>query len=282
MGTRRLGIALVAALIISITITSIFYVRITRQEAAGRPQTKHVTAAASSLQPGTPLTADNLTEISWPVNVPVEGLIEKKEDAIGRMLILPLAANEPVLKHDLAAGGSFGLAAKIPSGMRATSVKTNEVTDVSGFIFPGAHVDVMVTMHPDSNAANTVTRTVLQNVQVLATGSKTEPDPNGKPENVTVVTLLVTPEESEKLALAQSQVGGNQGAIHLILRNGGDTATPDTAPVDVADLAGIPKREPQPQKAHMKHVAATSPEAYSVETFSGGKVTVTKFPQDSK
>src|ERR1700746_2564246 len=150
MGTRRLGLALVIALIISVTITYFFYVRISRQQSQTRSQTKRVVAASTALQPGTPLTVDNLVEIDWPANVAVEGLIEKKEDAIGRMLILAVAANEPVLKHDLASGGSFGLAAEIPSGMRATSVKTNEVTDVNGFIFPGAHVDVMVTLRPDS------------------------------------------------------------------------------------------------------------------------------------
>jgi len=277
MGTRRLGLALVAALIISIVITSIFYVRITSQQAAGRPQTKRVVAAASALQPGTPIAVENLTEINWPVNVPLEGLIEKKEDAVGHVLIYAVEAKEPVLKHDLAPTGSFGLAAKIPDGMRATSVKTNEVMNVAGFIFPGSRVDVLITLRGDNTLASTTTRTVLQNVQVLATGTRMDPDPNGKPENVSVVTLLVTPEESEKLALAQSQAAQNQGTIHFVLRNGGDTATPNTAPVDMAELAGIPKKEP-PQKIHVRHVAAPIPETYSVETVSGGKVTVVKFP----
>jgi pilus assembly protein CpaB len=138
-------------------------------------------------------------------------------------------------------------------------------------------VDVLVTLRGENNASTT-THTVLQNVQVLATGTKTDPDPNGKPENVSVVTLLVTPEESEKLALAQSQATQNQGSIHFVLRNGGDAARPDTAPIDMAELAGIPKKVPQP-KAHTKQAAATiAPAAYTVETVSGGKVTVAKFP----
>src|SRR5437762_12863871 len=202
MGIRRLGFALGAALVMSLAITSIFYIRITRQQAASRPKTKLVVAAATALQPGTPISADNLTEISWPVNVPLDGLIEKKDDVTGRVLIYALAANEPVLRRDLGASGSLGLAAKIPDGMRATAVKTNEVMNIAGFIFPGSHVDVLVTLRGENNASST-THTVLQNVQVLATGTKTDPDPNGKPENVSVVTLLVTPAESEKLALAQ-------------------------------------------------------------------------------
>src|SRR6266849_6719382 len=223
MGTRRLGFALVAALVISLGMTSVFYVRIARTQAAARPKTKRIVAAAVALQPGTPIPAENLTEINWPVNVPLEGLIEKKQDVTGRVLMYAVAANEPVLQRDMASSASLGLSAKIPDGMRATAVKTNEVTSIAGFIFPGSHVDVLVTLRTENNTASTVTRTVIQNAQVLSTGTKMDPDPNGKPENVTVVTLLVTPEQSEKLALAQNQVQ-SQGTIHFVLRNGGDTA----------------------------------------------------------
>ena len=277
MGTRRLGFALFAAVVISIAITSIFYIRVTRAQSSAAPSTRRVIAAAAAVQPGVALTADNLTEINWPTNVPLEGLIEKKEDAIGRVPIYALEAKEPIQKHGLASSGSFGLSAKIPDGMRATSVKTNEVMNIAGFIFPGSHVDVLVTLRGENNASTT-THTVLQNVQVLATGAKTDPDPNGKPENVSVVTLLVTPEQSEKLALAQSQATQNQGTIHFVLRNGGDAAMPNTAPIDMAELAGIPKKVIQP-KPHTKQASATvAPALYTVETVSGGKVTVAKFP----
>src|SRR6266581_8011289 len=158
MGTRRLGFALLAALVISLSISSVFYVRITRTQASTRPNTKRVVAAAVAVQPGVPLTAENLTEINWPVNVPLEGLIEKKEDAIGRIPIYALEAKEPAQKHGLASSGSFGLSAKIPDGMRATSVKTNEVMNIAGFIFPGSRVDVLVTLRSENNASSTVTR----------------------------------------------------------------------------------------------------------------------------
>src|SRR5258707_10777382 len=228
MGTRRLGFALIAALVISLGITSVFYVRITRTQAASRPKTKRIVAAAVALQPGTPITAENLTDIDWPLNVPLDGLIEKKEDVAGHVLMYAVATNQPVLRRDLASSASLGLSAKIPDGMRASAVKTNEVTNIAGFIFPGSRVDVLVTLKPDNNAASMETRTVLQNVLVLSTGTKIDPDPNGKPENVTVVTLLVTPEQSEKLALAQSQ-----GTIHVVLRNGGDAAKAAAPPVAI-------------------------------------------------
>jgi pilus assembly protein CpaB len=282
MGTRRLGFALIAALMISIAITSIFYLRISRQQASARPQTRRVVAAAVALQPATPVTAESLTEIDWPVNVPLEGLIEKKEDAIGHVLIYAVDAREPVLKHDLAPTGSFGLSAKIPDGMRAASVKTNEVMNIAGFIFPGSHVDVLVTLHVDTSLSSTITRTVLQNVQVLATGTKMDPDPNGKPENVSVVTLLVTPEQSEKLALAQTEAAQAQGSIHFDLRNSGDTAIPDTAPIDMAELTGLTKKAP-PETAHTRRQPAPKArEEYAVETMAGGKVTVVRFPMSSR
>ena len=275
MGTRRLGFALVAALVISLGITSVFYARITRTQASARPKTKRVIAAAVALQPGAPAIAENLTEIDWPVNVPLEGLIEKKEDVTGHVLMYAVAAQQPVLRRDLASSTSLGLSAKIPDGMRATAVKTNEVMNIAGFIFPGSHVDVLVTLKPENNALSTETRTVLQNVQVLSTGTKMDPDPNGKPENVNVVTLLVSPEQSEKLALAQ-----HQGTIHFVLRNGGDSASPDVPPVDMAGLAGIEKKAPQSEVKHVEQAAAAvkAPDAYTVETLVNGKTTIAKFP----
>jgi pilus assembly protein CpaB len=279
MGTRRLGLALAAALVISLGVTSVFYVRITRSQASARPQIRRVVAAKVALQPGTPIPAENLTEIDWPRNVALDGLIDKKEDVAGHVLGYAVAANEPVLRRDLAASTSLGLAAKIPDGMRASAVKTNEVMNLAGFIFPGSRVDVLMTVRGENNDASTTTaRTVLQNIQVLSTGTKIDPDPTGKPENVTVVTLLVTPEQSQKLALAQSQ-----GTIQFVLRNGGDSANPETPVVDMAELRGVQKTLPQPSQplepAKPKPVAAVvkPSDAYLVETVANGKVTVSTF-----
>ena len=284
MGARRLGLALAAALVISLGVTSVFYVRITRAQSGARPQIRRVVAAKVALQPGTPVAAENLTEIDWPKNVALGGLIEKKEDVAGHVLGYAVAANEPVLRRDLAAGASLGLAAKIPDGMRAIAVKTNEVMNMAGFIFPGSRVDVLMTLRGENNDASTTTaRTVLQNVQVLSTGTKIDPDPTGKPEskpeNVTVVTLLVTPEQSQKLALAQTQ-----GTIQFVLRNGGDSANPETHAVDLADLTGVQKTPPPPlAPLQIRRVAAVAPvvkpsdTAYLVETVANGKVTVSTF-----
>ncbi len=102
-----------------------------------------------------------------------------------------------------APGSGIGLTVKIPEGMRATSVKSDEIVGVAGFLFPGSHVDVLVTFRSD-RFPTPATQIVLQDVEVLTVGQKLEPDPQGKPENVSVVTLLLTPEDSQKLVLAST------------------------------------------------------------------------------
>src|SRR5258708_40246656 len=99
MGTRRLGLALLAALVISLGITSFFYVHLTRTQASARPKTKRVVAAAVALQPGTPITVENLTEIDWPESVSPDGLVQKKEEGTGHGLMYAVAANDPVLRR---------------------------------------------------------------------------------------------------------------------------------------------------------------------------------------
>ena len=283
MGTRRLVLALVVAIVISLVITSLFYIRVARQEAANRIKSRRIVAAAVALEPGTPITADSLTEVNWPDGVPLDGLIEQKQDVMGHFLVYAVAANEPILKRDLAASASFGLSAKIPDGMRATAVKANEDINIAGYIFPGSHVDVLATLRgQNGNNSNTLTRTVLQNVEVLSTGAKMEPDPEGKPDNVTVVTLLVTPEQSEKLALAQ-----NEGTLRFALRNGADDATPDTAPVNLNELmdGSKPVQTTKPAKVQVKvekiePVKPQPPPTYSVETVANGKISVAQFPDE--
>src|SRR5438045_8503693 len=111
---------------------------------------------------------------------------------MGRALIYPLSEKEPVLLRDLAEPGSgISLSVRIPPGMRATAVRSNEIVGVAGFLYPGSHVDVLVTYTPPGGNNVPVTETVLQDVEVLTAGQTTEPDPQGKPQTVNVVTLLL-------------------------------------------------------------------------------------------
>jgi pilus assembly protein CpaB len=153
--------------------------------------------------------------------------------------------------------------------MRAVAVVTNELNNVSGFLFPGSHVDVLVSFHPEGTN-NTVTTTVLQNVEVLSTGEKLQPDPQGKPQNVKVVTVLLAPEDAEKLLLAS-----NQGTVQFVLRNASDQAQPVTRTVDMRDLQGLAK--PAPLVAKKAAAPKPPPNVYTVEQYDGTKKGVVKF-----
>ncbi len=109
-----------------------------------------IVAAAKAIDPGATIAADALALVDWPVNFPIEGGFKNPHDVVGRVAMFPIAANEPVRDSLLAAPGAVGLTAKIPDGMRAVAVETNDVTNVSGFLFPGCHVDVLVTFRPES------------------------------------------------------------------------------------------------------------------------------------
>jgi pilus assembly protein CpaB len=209
--------------------------------------------------------------------MPVGGAFTKVEDVIGRSVIYPINEHQPILDHDVAlAGSGIGLTVKIPEGMRAVSVRSNDVVGVAGFLYPGSHVDVLVTSKVE-NSPNPQTQTVLANVEVLTAGQKIEPDPTGKPETVNVVTLLLKPEDGEKLVLASSQ-----GSIQFVLRNGADQNSPDTKPVDMTDLmTGAKKPVVEKKKVAVSkppvHVEKLPVVYYEVETISGTKRSVDKF-----
>jgi pilus assembly protein CpaB len=178
-------------------------------------------------------------------------------------VLYPLAQGEPILDRDLAAAGSgAGLSAKIPEGMRAISLKSDEVVGVAGFLLPGTHVDVLETNRSNGGSAAT-TFTVLQDVEILAAGQKIEPDPEGKATHVNVVTLLLKPEDAEKVVLASSE-----GVIHFVLRNGSDRTR-------MTEAAVATPVQTKPAHARAGMVAKSQP--YVVETVMGDKKVVNSF-----
>jgi pilus assembly protein CpaB len=276
MDIRRLSLALFISLVLSAGATYLLYSRIQRQRAA-TPATMRIVAAIDELPAGTPLAPSNLKVVDWPASMPLAGAFSKPEQIVGRSLIYPISINQPIVENDLAAPGSgLGLSVKIPEGMRAISVRSNDVVGVAGFVYPGSHVDVLLTYRPD-NAAAPLTQTILQNVEVLTAGETLEPDPKGRPEPVNVVTLLLSPRDAQKLVLATQQ-----GSVQFVLRNGADQNKPDSKPVLTSQLV-VDVAPPAP--APKGHVASTpiapkpvrSPEFYSVETIAGDKHTVEKF-----
>jgi len=199
------------ALVISLAVSYFLYNRIKRQFALSVQPLK-IVAATKPLDAGATISADAVTLIDWPVNFPLEGSFKNPQDVVGRVVMFPIAGKEPVREMLLAAPGSVGLTAKIPDGMRAVAVETNDVTNVSGFLFPGCHVDVLVTFRPESGAQTEqdLTAIVLQNVEVLSTGERLQPDPSGKPQKVRQVTMLLNPDDAQKLVLA-----ANKGTVSL-------------------------------------------------------------------
>src|SRR4051812_38443540 len=197
--------------------------------------TQPVVVAASNLQLGAELKAEDLQVIAFPLGKAPEGTFSQPSEVIGRGLIVPIVKNEPVLKAKLASkeAGS-GLPPVIPEGMRAVSVRVDEVVGVAGYVLPGNRVDVLATANPTDQRSDTTTKVILSNVQVLTAGTRMEQDQeNTKPIAVTVVTLLVFPEQSERLALASTE-----GKIQLALRNPLDQGAPDTPGIKTAGLMG--------------------------------------------
>ena len=206
MLNRRLASALIIALVVAGVFTYWLSQKFQRSHSAVAvaPKNQYV-AVVANLDAGQTIKAENLKLVDWPAAMPLSGAFTTPQPLIGRVVLYPLAAGEPIRDSQLAAvGASSGLTVKIPDGMRAISLHTDDVVGVAGFLLPGTHVDVLVTIHPPGEP-DPVTNTVLQNVQVLTSGQKSEPDPEGKPI-ATVVTLLVTPEQAEEeIRLAATQ-----------------------------------------------------------------------------
>jgi len=261
------------ALVISVVVSYFLYNRIKKQYAQTTQPVK-IVVAVKQLDPGSTITADAVTLVDWPVTFPIEGAMTKTQDAVGRMVLFPLAAKEPIRESLLAAPGSVGLSGKIPSGMRAVAVETNDVANVSGFLYPGSHVDVLVTFRPQTGRNDEeVTATVLQNVEVLSTGERLQPDPSGKPEKVRQVTMLLSPDDSEKLVLA-----ANQGTVQFIMRNSDDQAQLQQPPAALKDLITGTAQPTTPVVKVRKAPAPAQPKnVYEIETYDGTKKNTVKF-----
>jgi len=197
--------------------------------------TSRVVVAATDLQLGAELKAGDLRAIQWPAgNVP-QGAFSNPDELVGRGLILPVVQNEPFLPSKLAPKeAGAGLPPVIAPGYRALSVRVNDVVGVAGYVLPGTRVDVVATVNPTQQPTDVTSKVVLTNVLVLAAGTKIERDGEGnKPIQVSVVTLLVSPGEAERLTLASTE-----GKIQLALRNPMDQTAPATPGIRPAGLIG--------------------------------------------
>jgi pilus assembly protein CpaB len=240
-----------------------------------------VVVAARSLPPGVRVSSSDVRLAAWPASSPVAGSFSSVDEVVNRALLASVVANEPLVQAKLAtveAGG--GLQPAIPPGMRAMAVRVNEVIGVAGFIDPGTRVDLVVTIRSREESTS---RTVVSNVQVLAAGTRTEQARagNAAPSAAAVVTLLVTPEDAERIALAQAE-----GQIVLVLRNPLDTEPTETSGVRTAGLfrgaeptppptAPAVRRAPRPESSLVVAAAepVPPPKAYTVEAIRAAKRT---------
>ncbi len=216
----------------------------------------HVVVAARDMDVGHVLGAEDIRLAEWPSTMLPEGYSSTPAEVVGRGLLTPIKLNEPLLTGKMAvkeAGG--GLPIIIPEGRRAMSVKVDQVIGVAGFTLPGTRVDVLVTLDNIESISEPITQIVLQNIEVLTAGQVIERDTDGEPITVPVVTLLVDPEEAEKLTLATSE-----GRIQLALRN--------TLDMDTVDTPGVKPRGLLRQRQVVSAGRAV-PAAISVEVYRG-------------
>jgi pilus assembly protein CpaB len=204
---------------------------------------------------GSLITRDVVKRVAWPAQTPLPGGFDNIDMVVDRGLISSVVENEPLTEAKLAPkGAGAGLPPSIPSGMRAVSVRVNEVIGVAGFVVPGTRVDLVVTFRVQND---TVSRVVVSNVQVLTAGTRYDQEnaqKEGKPIPTTVVTLLVSPEDAEKIALAQTE-----GQLMLTLRNPADNEPTETHGARTASLLGAPPPAPVAAKPVARRPAPTPP-----------------------
>lgn len=241
--------------------------------------TQPVVVAAADLSLGSELKKEDLTVVNFPKGQAPDGAFDRVQDVIGRGVISAIVKNEPILPAKLASKeAGAGLPPVIPEGMRAVSVRVNEVIGVAGYVLPGTHVDVLTTQNPSNQPQDVTSKVILSNVQVLTAGTRLEQDQDKqKPVQVTVVTLAVFPDQAERLALASTE-----GKIQLALRNPMDQSAPATPGVKPATLLGVAKAAaPAPQRVAsakkasgpVTQEAPIAPPAPSVEIIRGEKRT---------
>lgn len=270
MQARRLMTALVMALLVSGVFTYWLSKKFAKPHEAAAPKLQYV-ATVKALDAGQVLTASDMTTVEWPMGTPLEGAHTNAKDLIGRSLLYPLPAGQPLLDQQLSApGAGIGLSAKIPDGMRALSLRSDDVVGVAGFLLPGTRVDVLVTLHP-GGSQQAVTQMVLQDVQVLTAGQNSTPDASGKAVSASVVTLMVTPDQAQRVVLATAE-----GTVHFVLRNGNDHQMVAAA----ADPQPQAPRTPRPQAVRVaprNEPVVVARQPYVVQTVNGNTTSVEKF-----
>ena len=281
MNRARILIVLIVAVLVGglLSFAVYNYLRTRPVQVVKTPE-KNIVVAAGKLQLGARLKDQDLKFVPWPATNLPTGYFEKKDDLIDRGVVQPLVENEPILESKLAPKGvGAGLPPIIPTGKRALSIRANEIIGVAGYVLPGTRVDVVLTGSP-VGSNEPMTKIVLQNVEVVSAAQDIQKDAEGKPKTVTVVTLLATPEDIEKLTSASSQ-----GQFQLALRNPLDAEEAKTRGIQLSQLMRGGAPPPPPASKAQRRVAPTvaapaSPAvapAVNIEVIKGDQRSTVKF-----
>ena len=305
MRNKRLIIAVLAA--ITFGLIAAVSVKQYLLSAQAFSRTNNVVVAKVDIPVGSRIIPEQLTIAQFPADVTPVGAIAKiDENLIGRVVITAISPKDPITEAKLAPVGSLGgLSSVIPEGYRAMTVKVDDVVGVSGFIMPGTLVDVVVVIQPPKGTASEdmISKIVLQNIKVLASGQNIDKPKNDREveRSVRAVTLQVTPEQTEKLALASSE-----GKLQLVMRNSVDQADEQTSGANKRSLLngeratlvpdpgigtnGAPKAAPSSARRYVPRAAARetapapkttqppTPPRPTVEVIKGGKKEIQDFP----
>lgn len=281
MDKRGLIFIVLALVMASMAAAGVYlYLKTVPGVEASAPTTTPVVVASSDLTFGTTLKAEHLKVVDFPRGAIPAGSYGSIDSVLSQTTKVFVVAGEPILASKLSAIGG-GLSVRVPPDMRAMSLKVNEVTGVSGFVLPGDRVDVLVTVDHAAGTMNAVTNTILQDLEVLAAGVKTETKNN---QNVTVqtVTVLVDPDGAEKLALAV-----DQGSVHLALRNPVDRTVTVASSKDVRTVMGLKSEDKKPayRPAPVKTSVTTAepvPVEPSFTVIRDGKISKQESPTKTK
>jgi len=249
MRNKRFFIVLVGALIFGVLAA----VSVSKYLSSAQAYTKNlnkVAVAKVAIPLGSKIIAEQIMVVQFPKESTPDGAFDSPEKLAGRVAVVNIGAREPITESRLAAEGTAaGLSAIIPEGYRAMTVKVDDAAGISGFIQPGTLVDVVVTIDPEGNSRqNPISKIVLQNIKVLANGQNIDKPENEREANsVKAVTLQVTPEQAEKLALAATE-----GKLQLVMRSQIDQGNEETPGVDKRNLLNGDKAMPVPDPGALK------------------------------
>ena len=276
MARRTRPWLMLAAALASGGLAALLAMRYLQQKAtplAAQPIRSSMVVAARTLPVGTIVSDQHVKTIEWTGGALPLGYIGSPQEVVGRGLMSDLQENEPILESKLAPkGAGGGLPIIINEGMRGLTMRVNEVSGVAGFVTPNTRVDVLLTMEDKGSGGEPSTRIIMQDMRVLAAGQSIQPDKEGKPQPVPVVTFLVSPQQAETLALASQQ-----GSIQLALSNQLDTMEGKTSGTRRSALMRGPGGAPVRRAATRGPVPAPQPAAQVVEVYRGGVRTLMRF-----